>query len=104
MVKDSVADSTGASGRLVRASIDAVSPERVFAAHLTLKRAMGEVDVGATLAEAVGRALDLGAPIWMARDVLDRTGVTPDDARSLADSTRARAKTNASGTPRSLDI
>lgn len=93
-----------APGRLLRASIDTFSPERVFSAHLTMERDTGEVEVASTLASAVALAMDRGAPIWMARDVLDRTGVTPEDVRSLADSTRARTKAHPAGATGVLDI
>src|SRR6202140_2152663 len=37
-------------------------------------------------AVVVALVLERGAPIWMARDVLDFAGVTPEDGRALTDS------------------
>jgi bifunctional DNase/RNase len=93
-----------AGKRILRASIDAVSRERVFSAHLTVYRELGPVDVESPLADAVALALERGAPIWMARDVLDRNGVTPEDARSLTNSPRARSRALAPGSELVTDI
>jgi bifunctional DNase/RNase len=89
---------------ILRASIDAVSREHAFSAHLTVDRGPGPVDVESPTADAVALALTRGAPIWMARDVLDRTGVTLEDVRTLTDSSPAREKAPARGSQLAIDI
>ncbi|HXN54647.1 MAG TPA: bifunctional nuclease domain-containing protein [Myxococcales bacterium] len=93
-----------AGRRLLRASIDAVSREHVFSAHLTMDREPGPVDLESPPADAVALALERGAPIWMSRDVLDCAGVTPEDARALTDSMPAREKAPAPGSQLVIDI
>src|ERR1700730_5460504 len=91
-------------GQVVRASIDAVSRERVFYGHLTLGRGPDTFDVEARPADAVALALEQGAAIFAAREVLDRAGITPEEAVALRDSRKSAAAAGHVGSSRVLDI
>lgn len=87
-------------GRVLRASIDEVvqdhagttrSSEAGFESHLVLARGRGSVDVEAAPADAVALALEQGAGIFAARQVLDRAGITLEEASALRDAHKARA-------------
>lgn len=88
-------------GRVLRASIDGVIPERAgeiqatssqgFESHVTVARGKGRLDVEAAPADAVALALEQGAAIFAARRVLDRAGITRDEAAALGEDHKARA-------------
>src|SRR5437764_2429663 len=68
-------------GRIVRASIDEVSGERVFRGHLSLAGGLREMQLEARAGEALALALSAGAPIVADPSVLEEAGVSPDDLR-----------------------
>lgn len=88
-------------GRVVRASIDDVTQERAsevsaassqgFGSHVTVARGKGRLQVEAAPADAVALALEQGAAIFAARRVLDRAGLTREEAAALRESHKARA-------------
>ena len=66
-------------GRVLNATIDEVSNDRGFRAHLSVGAGMREVRLDAAVGEAVGLALQAGAPIVVDRAVLDAVGIAPGD-------------------------
>jgi bifunctional DNase/RNase len=91
-------------GQIVRASIDAVSRERVFYGRLTLGRGPDTFDVEARPADAVALALEQGAPLFAARAVLDSAGITLEEAAALRDSRGPPAAAAHAGASQVLDI
>jgi bifunctional DNase/RNase len=91
-------------GQVVRASIDAVSRERIFYGRLTLGRGPDTFDIEARPADAVALALEQGAPMFAAREVLDRAGITPEEAVALRDSRKPPAAVGHAGPSQVLDI
>jgi len=68
-------------GRVLRASIDDAVSLRRFRGHLSLGSGAGEVRVEASAGEAISLALQAGAAIVAARELLDEAGVSPDELR-----------------------
>src|SRR4051794_35075672 len=71
-------------GRVLNASIDEVSSDRGFRAHLSVGNGIREVRLDAGLGEAVGMALQAGAPIVVDRTILDAVGLSPEDLHRKA--------------------
>jgi bifunctional DNase/RNase len=55
-------------------------------------------------ADAVALALEQGAPMFAAREVLDRAGITPEEAVALRDSRKPPAAAAHAGPSQVLDI
>lgn len=66
-------------GRVLGASIDEVSGDRGFRVHLSVGNGMREIRLEAGAGEAIGLALQAGAPIVVDRAVLDAVGLSPGD-------------------------
>ncbi len=79
-------------------------PISVFYGRLTLGRGPDTFDVEARPADAVALALEQGAPMFAAREVLDRAGITPEEAVALRDSRKPPAAVGRAGPSQVLDI
>ena len=66
-------------GRVLRASIDEVSPERGFRAHLFVGSGSRELAIEGAAGEALALALQSGAPIVVGRAVLDAAAIGPSE-------------------------
>jgi bifunctional DNase/RNase len=71
-------------GRVLNATIDEVSGERGYRAHISLGSGSRELRLAAGAAEAVSLALQAGAPIVADPAVLDAAAVSPDDLHGKA--------------------
>lgn len=68
-------------GRILRASIDEVSGQRGFRAHLSVGTGAAEIALDAACGEALGLAVQAGAPIVADPAVLDEASIRPEDLR-----------------------
>lgn len=84
-------DALGA--HIVRVAID-VDPARGLSATLVVARGLfGTRDVPLETSEAIGLALDAGAPIETSLDLLEVAGISEEEARTLAlDAAHGRAR------------
>lgn len=97
-------------GQVTQATIDAVVRDEpggagsAYYGHLTLTHGRTSVEVDARPGDAVAIALAHGAPIVARREVLERAGITPEEAAALRDSQRTRAVSRDSGPSHVQDI
>jgi bifunctional DNase/RNase len=71
-------------GRVLSAGIDKVSRDRGFRGHLALGAGSRELRIDSTAGEALSLAMQAGAPIVAAPEVMDEAGVSPEDLHGKA--------------------
>ncbi len=71
-------------GRVMRASIDEVSSGHAFRAHVAVGSGSREVTFDAPAGEALGMAIDAGAPIVADPELFDARAVSPQDLHGRA--------------------
>jgi bifunctional DNase/RNase len=76
---------------VVRASIDSVTADRIFLGHVTLSGSTKAVDLETRAADSIALAMDSGAPIVVAREVLERAGINPSELLHMGHAQPSRA-------------
>lgn len=78
-------------GKVLHASIDAVTRDHTFLGHVTLAQGRTSLDLDARPTDSIALALDARAPIYVSPEVLAVAGLTPGEARSLIEASRGRS-------------
>jgi bifunctional DNase/RNase len=86
-------------GRVTRAYIGTQTTDKVFLGHVTISSRSGSADLEARAADSVALALDAGAPILVARELLQRAGVDPGELQRGQNAQKARTSRNAPPAP-----
>jgi bifunctional DNase/RNase len=90
---------TALGGRVVRASIESLSGDRVFLGHLSVRGKAGSIELESRAPDSVALALDAGAPIVVTRQLLDQAGVNPSELSGSLNAQKARTSRTAPPAP-----
>src|SRR5207247_652442 len=86
-------------GRVLRASIESQTDDKVFLGHVTIAASAGAVDLESRAADSVALALEAGAPIVVSRPLFGRLAVDPGELRQRQNAQKARTSRNAPPAP-----
>ena len=86
-------------GKVTRASIETQTSDKVFLGHVTLASRGGQVELESRATDSVVLALEAGAPILVARDLLDRAGIDPSELQRGQNAQKARTSRHSPPAP-----